>query len=90
MQAIRIKVTQARLESYWYSGNIGEEYWGILEEKFDARMHYKILFEGVIPKSGNGTRWVDFEDCVVIREADITITNDDCITITESILKERK
>ena len=73
MRGIRIKITNSSLDTYWYAGLIGNEYWATLEENLDHHMSYKIILDGIIPAGRHGTKFVNFDDCEVIRESDIRV-----------------
>lgn len=64
MHDIRIKITSAKLESYWYASKIGEVYWAMLDNQYDDGVAYKVstLIDGV-----NG--WVAIDDCCVLTDA---------------------
>jgi len=82
MRGIRIKIANSSLDTYWYAGLIGNEYWATLEENLDHHMSYKILLEGTIPAGGHGTKFVNFDDCEVIKEAYIRVES---VTTTKII-----
>ena len=69
MQALRIKITSARLGTMWYIDKIGQEFWA---ENVGSDYPYKIIQEG-IPHRG-GALYVNVSDCEVIRTAEINIT----------------
>jgi hypothetical protein len=83
MRGFLIRITKAKLDSYWYAGLIGNEYWTLLEENPDNHMNYCVIFEGIIPNSGHGTKWVNFDDCEVIKESYIRIEKDSHISVIE-------
>lgn len=83
MRGFLIKITKSKLDSYWYTGLIGNQYWTLLEENSDHHMNYRVIFEGIIPNNGNETKWVNFDDCEVIKESYIRIEKDSHISVIE-------
>lgn len=83
MKGYKVIITQAILDSYWYSAFIGNEYWATIEETLDKRLQYKVIVEGKVPESGNGTKWIDFEDCEVVKERFIRVDSDKFVSVVE-------
>jgi hypothetical protein len=83
MKGYKIKVIQAKLDFYWYSTRIGEEFWSILEETSDSRLQYRVIIEGKVPENGNSTRWVDFDDCVIVKERFIRVDSEKFVSVVE-------
>ena len=83
MKGYKIKVTQSKLDFYWYSTCIGDEFWSVLEETADSRLQFKVILEGKVPENGNGTRWIDFEDCEIIKESFIQVNLDKFVSVVE-------
>ena len=83
MKAQRIKIIQATLDSYWYAGYIGNEYWAE-ERLIDGIVDYMLIEETANPTSllQGGKRWVSKADCIVLKEAYIRI---DSVTITKVV-----
>jgi hypothetical protein len=73
MDGFRIQIIKAKLDSYWYAGCTGNVYWAVLHEREDNHQDYKVIVEGIVPLEGLGAKWVDFDDCIVIKEAKIAI-----------------
>jgi hypothetical protein len=71
MKAFRIKIIKSSLDTYWYVGLIGKEFWA--EEIItDGETHYRIIFES-IHCTHSVVRWVGKADCEVIKESFIKI-----------------
>lgn len=83
MHGYRIKLINAKLDSYWYAGHIGAEYWAILDHHCGEYTDYQIIFEGSIPHAGSCTRWVDYTDCCILSEANIKIETLVTVSVTD-------
>jgi hypothetical protein len=83
MKAQRIKIIQTTLDSYWYAGYIGNEYWAE-ERLIDGIVDYMLIEETTNPTSllQGGKRWVSKADCIVLKEAYIRI---DSVTTTKVV-----
>jgi len=84
MKAQKIKITKAGLESYWYAGLIGNEYWA--EERLvDGVVDYMLIEETSNPTSilNGGKRWVSKEDCEVLKEAYVRVESIITTTVVE-------
>ena len=82
MKGYRVQIIKAKLDSYWYSSCTGNTYWAVLEAKGEHQ-DYKIIVEGVVPIEGLGTRWVDYEDVLVLKEATIKIDTSVTVKVVE-------
>ena len=83
MNGFRIQIIRAKLESYWYAGCTGNVYWALLDERENNHQDYKIIIEGVIPIAGLGAKWVDYDDCIVIKESHIAIESSVSVKVIE-------
>ena len=74
MKAHKIKIIQSTLDTYWYAGYIGNEYWAE-ERLFDGVIDYILIEETSNPTSmlSGGKRWISKSDCEVLKEAYIRI-----------------
>ena len=80
MKAHRIKIIQSTLDSFWYAGFIGNEYWA--EERLvDGVVDFMLIEETANPTSllHGGKRWVAKNDCEMLKEAYVRI---DSVTTT--------
>lgn len=82
MIGYRIQIIKAKLDSYWYASCTGNTYWAVLEAK-DQHQNYKVIVEGIIPIEGLGTKYVDFDDAIVIKEATIKIDTSVTVKVIE-------
>lgn len=69
MIATKVKITNARMQTYWYAGKIGEEFWVTKTETGDLAL--------IEHKAG---RWIDKDDCEIITTGKIKV-----ITIIEEL-----
>jgi hypothetical protein len=83
MKAFKVKINKANLESYWYSVFIGQEFWCYLEENLSGILQYKAILEGKIPEGGNCTKWINFDDCEVVKESYIRVETETFTTVVE-------
>lgn len=90
----RIKIIKSRLDSYWYAGSIGKEYWAYLD---DNKRDYIIITEGIIYKdeSGNLKQYKDYgkrcivpEDCEVIRVSNIIVETSTTSKIIDTSVRD--
>lgn len=82
MKGYRIQIIKAKLDSYWYASHTGDTYWAVLEAK-DDHQDYKIIIEGIVPIEGLSTRYVDFDDAAVLKEATIKIDTSVTVKVIE-------
>lgn len=82
MQGYRIQIIKAKLESYWYAAKTGEVYWAVINQK-DEYQDYKVIIEGIIPVEGLGTKYIDFDDVIVLKESIIRIDNSLNVKVVE-------
>ena len=83
MKGYRIKVIKSNLNTYWYAKHIGEEFWAVLAENIDSSQDYKVILEGITPLSGFGTKWINFDDCEIIKESEIQIESHVVVNVVE-------
>ena len=84
MKAHKIKIIQSSLDSYWYAGLIGNEYWA--EERLvDGVVDYMLIEETTNPTSilNGGKRWVSKEDCEILKEAYVRVESIITTTVVE-------
>ena len=84
MKAQRIKITNSSLDSYWYAGYIGNEYWAV-ERLDDGVVDYMLIEETSNPTSilNGGKRWVSKGDCEVLKEAYVRVESIITTTVVE-------
>jgi hypothetical protein len=70
MIGFRIKIISSKYETYWYTANIGTEYWAIRNE---CDTHYIIISEGTLPIKQYGDKFVDDADVIVLQTANIKV-----------------
>lgn len=82
MKGYRIQIIKSKLETYWYATCTGNTYWAVLEPK-EEYQNYKVIVEGVVPIEGLGTKWVDFDDVIVLKESQIKIETEVSVKVIE-------
>ena len=84
MKGFKIQIIKSKLYSYWYASCIENVYWAVLHERNDGCQYdYEIIEEGECKPEGQAKRYVDFEDCVVIKECYLSIIETKSIKIIE-------
>ena len=84
MKAQKIKIINSTLDSYWYAGLIGNEYWAE-ERLIDGVVDYMLIEETSNPTSvlNGGKRWVSKEDCEILKEAYVRVESIITTTVVE-------
>lgn len=89
MKAFRVKIIKANLPMYWYAHYIDETFWVYVDERksiIDDYTVYTVIDEGVTEGKLNKTsRWINKDDCVILKEADITVKKLTTIQIIENV-----
>lgn len=88
MKAHRIQIIKAKLPTYWYANHTGEIYWASEDLRRNLAtddMGYQIIHEGVYNEKYDGIRWVNKDDCVVLKEADITVRKVTMVQVIENV-----
>lgn len=85
MKGYQIQIIKAKLPTYWYANRIDEIYWASVDFRITEDSGYQIIHEGVYNEKCNGIRWVNKEDCVVLKESEITVKEISTIEIIEHV-----
>lgn len=88
MRAYRIQIIKAKLQTYWYANHTGETYWASENLKKNLTtddMGYQIINEGLYTEKYDAVKWVNKDDCVVLKEADITVKKVTMVQVIENV-----
>lgn len=67
--ATKVKIIKANMQSYWYAGKLDEEFW--VSNHFTTNDYGR---DGWKVVDHTGGRWIDFDDCKVIKTGKIKVT----------------
>lgn len=85
MNGYRIQIIKAKLDSYWYAGATGNTYWAVKHNKDDTHQDFRIVEEGTILAENIGAKYVDIDDCLILKETLIRIDTLVTVKVVEMI-----